>query len=108
MTYTVQLAVFPPWKAPIPYETLAEAFPTQAAAAAAGANALAPVIERERAELASELQPRSTTAEGRSITSMPVPERPVHGYLIYDGDGVEVGNRTTLDAALERADRDDN
>ncbi|WP_232631691.1 hypothetical protein [Methylobacterium sp. Leaf118] len=107
MAYTVKLAVFPPWRAPVPYETLAETFPTQAVAALAGAYALAPSTERERAERASELQPRSTTVEGRAITSVPVPEDSVHGDLIYDRDGVEVGNWTTLDVASERADRDD-
>lgn len=109
MAYTVKLAVFPPWRAPVPYETLAETFPTQAVAALAGAHALAPLTERELAERASERQPRSTTIEGRAIaiTSVPVPEDSVHGYLIYDRDGVEVGNWTTLDVASERADRDD-
>ncbi len=103
MAYTVRLAVFPPWKAPIPYEILSEVFSTQAEAATAGARALAPITKRELAALASRLQPRSVAAEGRAITSLPVLEDSVHGYLIYDGDGVEVGNWTTLDVALERS-----
>ncbi len=39
MAFTVRLAVFPPWKAPIPYEILSEVFSTQAEAATAGARA---------------------------------------------------------------------
>lgn len=101
MGYTVKLAVFPPWKAPIPYETLAPVFDTGPEAAAAGAAALAPITERE---LASVLQPRSAGAEGGSILAVTVPDCPVHGYLILDENGVEVGNWTTLDVALERAD----
>ena len=33
MSYTVKLAIFPPWKAPVPYETLGGVFPTAAEAA---------------------------------------------------------------------------
>jgi hypothetical protein len=44
MSYTVKLAIFPPWKAPVPYETLTEVFATGERAAEAGAKALEPII----------------------------------------------------------------
>ncbi len=103
MSYTVKLATFPPWKAPVPYETLREVFATRAEASAAGAKALAPLTGRELENLASQLQPTSELAGDRCVTSLIVPDRSVHGYLIYDEDGVEVGNWTTLDVAVERA-----
>ena len=103
MSYTVKLATFPRWKAPVPYETLREVFVTRAEASAAGEKALAPLTERELENLASHLQPTSELAGDRCVTSLNVPDRSVHGYLIYDEDGVEVGNWTTLDVAVERA-----
>jgi hypothetical protein len=103
MSYTVRLAIFPPWKAPVPYETLGGVFPTAAEAAKAGGKALAAITERELAALASVLRPRSQrTGEGR-ITAIEVPEGAVHGYLVYDETGVEVSNWMTLDVAVERA-----
>lgn len=106
MSYTVKLAVFPPWKAPVPYETLAEAFASTAEAAEAGAKALAPMTERELADLSSDLQPRSKRAGEQWITVIDVPESAVHGYLIYDETGAEVFNWTTLDVAIERSAKD--
>ena len=103
MSYTVKLAIFPPWKAPVPYETLAGVFPTTAGAAKAGAKALEAITERELAELASVLTPRSQRAGEGVVTAINVPEEAVHGYLVYDETGVEVSNWTTLDAAVERA-----
>ena len=103
MSYTVKLAIFPPWKAPLPYATLAGSFATTREAAEAGAEALAPVTERELTELASDLQTQSEYAGERRLVSIAVPEGAVHGYLIYDETGVEVFNWTTLDVAVERA-----
>lgn len=103
MSYTVKLGTFPPWKAPVPYETMAETFPTIAEAAKAGAKALHAITERELAELASVLTPRSQRAGEGIVTAINVPEGAVHGYLVYDETGVEVSNWTTLDAAVERA-----
>jgi len=103
MSYTVKLAIFPPWKAPLPYVTLSEFFATETEAAEAGANALAPITERELTDLASGLHPRSERCGERWVTAIDVPEGAVHGYLIYDETGVEVGNWTTLDVALARA-----
>ena len=103
MSYTVKLVIFPPWKAPVPYETLTEVFANAAGAAEAGARALESITERELADLASGLAPRSQRmGEGR-VTAIEVPEGSVHGYLIYDETGVEVSNWTTLDVAMERA-----
>lgn len=103
MSYTVKLAVFPPWKAPVPYETLTEVFATAAGAAEAGARALEPITERELTDLASGLAPRSQRRGEGWVTAIEVPEGSVHGYLIHDETGVEVSNWTTPDVALERA-----
>lgn len=103
MSYTVKLAIFPPWKAPVPYDTLAGSFATTMEAAEAGAEALAPVTERELTNLASGLRPRLERAGERRVTAIDVPQGAVHGYLIYDETGVEVFNWTTLDVAVERA-----
>ena len=102
MSYTVKLAIFPPWKAPVPYETLTRALATTAEAAEAGARTLEPITERELADLASGLAPRSQRVDERWVTAFKVPEVSVHGYLIYDETGVEVSNWTTLDVAVER------
>lgn len=103
MSYTVKLAVFPPWKAPVPYETLPGVFATAAGAAEAGAKALEPITERELADLASSLTPRSRRlGEGWAI-AIEVPEGSIHGYLIYDETGVEVSNWTKLDVAVDRS-----
>ena len=105
MKYTVKLATFPPWKAPVPYKTIHGAFPTINEAAEAGSSALAPITERELADLAPDLQPQTQrVGEGR-LTAINVPERAIHGYLIYDEMGVEMSNWTTLDVAVERAAR---
>ena len=106
MSYTVKLAVFPPWKAPVPYETLSEVFASNSEAAEAGAKALGPIIERELSELNSALNPRSLRVDGGSVKAIDVPCTPVHGYMIYDEAGVEVGNWTTLDVAVERVAED--
>ncbi|PJI55902.1 hypothetical protein CTI14_01145 [Methylobacterium radiotolerans] len=103
MSYTVKLAIFPPWKAPVPYKTLTEVFATAAGAAEAGARALAPITERELADLASCLSPRSRCVGEGWVTAIKVPKGSVHGYLIYDETNVEVSNWTTLDVAVERA-----
>jgi hypothetical protein len=103
MGYTVKLAIFPPWKAPVPYVVLGGVFATTTQAAEAGARALAPITERELADLASDLQPRSERAGEKWVTAIDVPEGAVHGYLIYDEAGYEVFNWTTLDVAVERA-----
>ncbi len=103
MNFKVKLAIFPPWKAPLPYETLVEVFASTSDAAEAGARALAPITECELADLASSLNPRSQRAGEGWVTAIDVPEGAVHGYLIYDETGVEVFNWTTLDAAVERA-----
>ncbi len=106
MSYTVKLAIFPPWKAPVPYETLTRVFATAERAAEAGAKALEPITERELADLASGLKPRSQRVGEGWITAIEVPEGSVHGYLIYDETGDEVFNWTTLDVAVERAAED--
>jgi hypothetical protein len=103
MSYTVKLAIFPPWKAPVPFETFAEMFATTAEAAEAGARALEPITERELADLASGLTPKSQRMGEGWVTAIEVPAGSVHGYLIYDETGVEVFNWTTLDIAVERA-----
>lgn len=103
MSYTVKLAVFPPWKAPVPYETLTGVFATAAGAAEAGARALELITERELADLASSLTPRSHRVGKGWATAIEVAEGSIHGYLIYDETGVEVSNWTTLDVAVERA-----
>ncbi len=103
MSYTVKLAIFPPWKAPVPYETLIGVFATAAGAAEAGARALEPITERELANLASSITPRSQRVGERWATAIEVPDWSIHGYLIYDKTGVEVYNWTTLDVAMERA-----
>ncbi|WP_288584709.1 hypothetical protein [uncultured Methylobacterium sp.] len=103
MSYTVKLAIFPPLKAPVPYAALARVFATTTEAAEAGTKALAPITERELADLASGLQPRSEQMGESWVTAIDVPEGAVHGYLIYDEAGYEVFNWTTLDVAVERA-----
>ena len=103
MSYTVKLAIFPPWQAPVPYDTLAGSFATITEAAEAGARALEPITERELADLASSLTPRSQRVGKEWVTAIEVPKRSVHGYLIHDETGVEVSNWTTLDVAVERA-----
>jgi hypothetical protein len=103
MSFTVKLAMFPPWKAPVPYETVASAYASISDAAEAGAKALAPITERELADLATRLQPKSERSGEAWVTSIDVPEEATHGYLIYDETGVEVSNWTTLDVALAGA-----
>ncbi len=103
MSYTVKLAIFPPWKAPVPFETLGEVFATTADASKAAASALAPITEREHDGLVSCLQPRSERAGEQWVTAVAVPEVSVRGYVIYDEAGAEVGNWTALDVAVERA-----
>lgn len=99
MSYTVKLATFPPWKAPIPYDTLVGAFATIREAAEAGTSALAPITEEELSALAPDLRPRSErVGEGR-VTTIDVAERAIHGYLIFNDGGVAVSNWTTLDVA---------
>lgn len=103
MSYTVKLAIFPPWKAPVPYETLDGIFTTIEAASGAAEQVLSPITERELAEFASDFRPTSErVGEGR-ITSIAVPDGAVHGFVIYDEAGVEVFNWTTLDVAVDRA-----
>lgn len=101
MSYTVKLAIFPAWKAPVPLETVGT-FATSEEASAAGQVALMPIVEHELSSL-PDLKPASAKVGGDFVTSIDVPEGAVHGYLIYDADGVEIGNCTTLDVALERA-----
>ncbi|MBY0611619.1 MAG: hypothetical protein K2P80_05500 [Beijerinckiaceae bacterium] len=103
MSYAVKLAIFPPWKAPVPYETLAPVFLTIAEATEAGEKALAPIIERELSNLASDLQPRIRRTGKQRLTAFGVPESSVHGYLIFNEAGVEIFNWTTLDVAVGRA-----
>jgi hypothetical protein len=103
MSYTVKLAIFPPWKAPVPYETIVGAFATKVEAADAGTKALASITERELANLLYDLKPRSFRAGGQWVTAVGAPEGSVHGYLIFDEAGVEIFNWTTLDVAVERA-----
>ena len=103
MSYTVKLAIFPPWKAPVPYKTLGETFATMAEASSAGEKVLAPITERELAELAPRIRPRSERVGERWVTAIAVPEEEVHGFVIYDEAGVEAFNWTTLDAAMAGA-----
>ncbi|MDF2116845.1 hypothetical protein PY365_14770 [Roseiarcaceae bacterium H3SJ34-1] len=103
MSYTVKLALFPAWKAPSPYETLDEIFATMADASRAAELALAPITDRELAEIAPYLHSRLERNGEQPVTAITVPDRSVHGYLIYDEAGVEVSNWTTLDVAVERA-----
>lgn len=102
MTYFAKLAIFPPWKAPIPYKTLDEEFATLDAARGAAERILRPIMERELAELSPQLQPQKEP----TLISIAVPPAAVHGFVIYDGAGVEVANWTTLDEALERLAKD--
>ena len=106
MIYTVTLAIFPAWKAPVPYETLTETFSTATEAAQAGEKSLFPIIERELADIASDLKQWSQQSEQQRGTAIAVPERPVHGYLIFDQERAEVFNWTTLDIAAMRSARD--
>lgn len=101
MSYTVKLAMFPPWKAPVPTEMVGT-FATIEQAAAAGRVVLMPIAERELSALGN-LRAASAQVGGQSITHIDVPDTPVHGFVIYDTQGTEVGNYTTLDAAVERA-----
>jgi len=101
MSFTVKLAIFPPWKAPILSETVGT-FATIEEASAAGQMALMPIAEPDLSSL-PDLKPASAKVGGRLVTSINVPEGAVHGYLIYDADGVEIGNCTTPDVAVERA-----
>jgi hypothetical protein len=101
MSYTVKLAIFPPWKAPVPYATIDRSFATIAEAAKAGGDALASAFEEELAILMPHLEPVS----GRDVAAVRVPEVSVHGFVIYDADNVEVGNWTTLDVAVSRGAR---
>ncbi|MBX9911580.1 MAG: hypothetical protein K2Z25_23100 [Beijerinckiaceae bacterium] len=100
MNYTVVLAIFPAWKAPVPLNTIGK-FATFEQASAAGQMALLPIAERELSSL-GDLKPTSAEIGGGLTTSIDVPEGAVHGYLIYE-DGVEISNCTTLDIAVERA-----
>jgi len=77
-------------------------FATAVEAAEAGARALEPIIERELADLAFGLAPKSQRVGEGLVIAIEVPKGG-HGYLIYDKTGVEVSNRTTLDVAVERA-----
>ena len=76
MNYTVKLALFPPWKRPVPYETLARVFATTVEAAEAGAKALAPVIERELASLPFNFKAKSQRAGEGWVTIMDSPTSP--------------------------------
>lgn len=98
MSYTVKLAIFPPWKAPTPYETIDCSFATIADAAKAAQVALASTVSEELAALMAHLEPVS----GGDFAAVCVPEVPVHGFVIYDAVGIEVGNWTTLDVAVSR------
>ncbi|KRE14308.1 hypothetical protein ASE66_13025 [Bosea sp. Root483D1] len=102
MSYAVKLAIFPPWKAPVPSETVGT-FATIDEATAAGGRALMPIAERELIALAGQFRPVSAKIGGQSRTSIDVPDQAVHGFLIYDAAGVEVFNWTTLDVAVQRA-----
>lgn len=101
MSYTAILAIFPAWKAPVPLNTIGT-FATFEEAATAGLAALVPIAERELSNL-SDLNHVSAEIDGGTVVSIKVPEGAVHGYLIYDVDGVEISNWTTLDIAVERA-----
>lgn len=103
MSFTVKLAVFPAWKAPVPYETLGDAFASVAAAFDAGKQALAETTARELAAIASAIRPRSERLDTSPLTVIDVPSEAVSGFLILDEIGVEVGNWTTLDEAIQRA-----
>jgi hypothetical protein len=103
MSYTVKLAIFPLWKAPVPYTELAGTFATTTEAAEAGIDTLASITERELADLVTPLHPRAQRAGEQWGAVIDVPYEAVHGYLIYDEAGVEVFNWTTLDIALDRA-----
>ncbi|MBM6594155.1 hypothetical protein [Microvirga pudoricolor] len=98
MTYTAKLAIFPPLKAPIPYEGIAEEFATMDAAWAAAYCTLKAVMDGEIAELAPRLREGIQLAQLTYIE----PLTEVHGFLIYDRTGAEVGNWTSLDEALAR------
>jgi hypothetical protein len=102
MSYTVKLAIFPPWKAPVPSETVGT-FATIDEASSAGARALMPIAERELSALKDHFHPASAKVGEQSMTSINVPDQAVHGYVMYDAAGVEVGNWTTLDVAVQRA-----
>lgn len=103
MGYTAKLAMFPPWKAPVPYETLPMTFATVADAWSAAEKALSAITARELIEIAPHLQPRSERSGELLVTAIAVPEEAVHGFIIYDEAGVEVANWTTLDVAVEEA-----
>jgi hypothetical protein len=101
MNYTVRLAIFPAWKAPIPSEVIGS-FMTIEEATVAGRRALLSIMEHELSSL-GDLNAVSKEIEGRLVTAIDVPEGSVSGYLIYNADDVEIGNFTTLDIAVERA-----
>jgi hypothetical protein len=101
--YTAKLAMFPPWKAPVTYETLPVVFATVADAWFAAEKALTAITARELLEIAPQLQPSSKADSWLSVTVIAVPEEAVHGFIIYDEGGVEVANWTTLDVAVEEA-----
>ena len=108
MSYTVKLAIFPPWKEPLPYETLTELFKTVSDALVAGKRFLDPVTESDLAAIAHKLEPESRSVGTGSVTSIAVPANDVHGFLIYDAAGIEVFNWTSLDEAVERAGKNGN
>ena len=101
MSYTVGLAIFPAWKAPVLSKVIGP-FATIEEAVTAGREVMLPIMEQELSSL-GDLNAVSKEMEGRLVTAIQVPEGPVHGYLIYDAHGVEIGNFTTLDMAVGRA-----
>lgn len=103
MSFTVKLAVFPAWKAPVPYETLGNAFASASDAFEGGKQALAETTARELAVIAPLIRPRSERLDTSPLTAIDVPSEAVSGFLILDEKGVEVFNWTTLDEAVARA-----
>jgi hypothetical protein len=101
MNYTVKLAIFPPWKAPTAIEEVGT-FATLEEATAAGERSLTPIAEREMTRMSDRLTPISASDGGLTVTTINVPEEAVHGYVIYDCEGIELFNWTTLDVAVER------
>ena len=103
MSYTVKLAIFPPFKAHVTYEAVDGRFDTIIDASRAAEEMLRPVTESELRELFPHLQVRSEDAVERPIVAIAVPSTEVHGYVVYDEAGSEVWNWTTLDAAVTLA-----